>query len=120
MVLGWLAKLVAALALVGVIGFDGIALVSTAFQAQDQANTAARRASEVFQITKDVQKAYNAAVASAATDGDTVEAPTFIADPVTGRITLRLHRTANTLWLKRVGPLKKYTAMTATGEATPF
>ncbi|MGB8652163.1 MAG: hypothetical protein WCD35_16045 [Mycobacteriales bacterium] len=117
-VLGWLTKLAASLALVGLLAFDGIALVTTNFTAADQATTAASAAADAYKSTHDVQQAYNAATAAVAADGDTIETKTFRVDP-DGHITLVLHRTATTLWMHRIGALKKYTEITQTGEGTP-
>ena len=117
-VLGWLTKLSATLAILGILGFDGIALVTTTFQAEDRANSAAREAADVYRATKDVQKAYDAAVAVALASSSTIETTTFVADPTSGKITLKLHSEAATLWMHRIGPLKKYIDVSATGTGT--
>ena len=118
-VLGWLTKLAVTLAVLGLLAFDGIALVTTTFSATDQANAVASVAAETYKRTHDVQMAYNDAVTEAAKNNETVEAKTFQAQPTDGHITLRIHKKATTLWLHKVGFLKKYADITATGEATP-
>jgi hypothetical protein len=116
-VLGWLTKLVVVLGVLGVLGFDGVALVQSRFQAADRATAAASAAATDFATTKDLQKAYDAAFATLA-DGDTIETKTFTVS-TDGKVSLRLHHTAVTLLLHKVGPLKRYADVVGTGEARP-
>ncbi len=118
-VLGWLTKLSLSIALLGVLAFDGIALVKTHVNAADHANTAAIAAVDSYRQTKDVQAAYNAAAAAVAADGDTIDPRTFVVTPTTGHISLVVTEDAVTLWLHRVGPLKKYVVVHAAGQASP-
>ena len=74
-VLGWLTKLVLVLSVLGLIGFDGVSLVATRFQAEDHAQVAVRAAAAAYQGPTDLQRAYDAAVAAVAEDGDTIDAP---------------------------------------------
>jgi hypothetical protein len=116
-VLGWLTKLVVALALLGLVAFDGISLVQARFQAADRATTAANAAADSYKASKNVQLAYNAAVATLNT-GDTIETKTFsIAS--TGVVTLRLHHKATTIIVGRIGPLKHWIDAVETGEGAP-
>ena len=116
-VLGWLTKLVVALAVLGVIGFDGISLVQARVQASDRANTAAAAASDEYREHKDVQQAYNAAFATVPGD-DTIETATFRVTPE-GAVTLRLHHVATTLVLRHIGPLKHWAEAVETGQGRP-
>ena len=118
-VLGWLTKLSLSIALLGVLAFDGVALVKTHVNAADHANTAALAAVESWKQSKDVQVAYDAATAAVAATGDTLDPKQFVVDPSTGRIRLEVTEQAVTLWLHRVGPLKKYGTVHASGEASP-
>lgn len=116
-VLGWLTKLALSLSLVGIVAFDGISLMSTKFTAADRAGAAARAASEVCMSSKgDVQKAYDAAYAFAAENGDTVLAEGFSC-AAGGVVSLTYSRQAATLIMERIGPLKEHTTVTATGSA---
>ena len=117
--LGWLTKLAATLAVLGLLAFDGIALVTAEFAATDQANIVARVAADTYKATHDVQLSYNAAVLEATKSNDTVEAKTFTVRQTDGHVTLTVHKKATTLWLYRIGPLKKYTDVKATGEGSP-
>ncbi|MFN2522057.1 MAG: hypothetical protein ABR614_01895 [Mycobacteriales bacterium] len=116
-VLGWLTKLVVVLGLLGIVGFDGVALVQSRFQAADRATTAASAAATDFATSKDPQKAYDAAFATLV-DGDTIETTTFTVG-TDGTVTLRLHHATTTLLLHKVGPLKKYGDAVGTGTARP-
>lgn len=117
MVVGWLVKLAAVLTIVGIVGFDGISLAVARLNSQDDANSAASAAAAAWQQTHDVQRAYDAATESAGTH-ETVNAKTFSID-ANGTVHLTLTRTATTLVMYRLGPLKKYTVVTVHGEADP-
>jgi hypothetical protein len=112
-VLGWLTKLVATLAVLGVIGFDAISLVSTRFQAEDHAQTATRTASETYRSSQSLQAAYDAAVAEVAVHGDTID-PTSFTVGTDGAVTLTLRRTASTMLVEKVGPLRDWTRVETT------
>ncbi len=118
-VLGWLTKLVLGISLLGIVLFDGAALVRTNVNAADHANTAALAAVEVYKQTKDVQAAFTAAESAVAASGAVLDPTTFLADPSTGRIRLEVTEEAVTLWLHKAGPLKKYVTVHASGQASP-
>jgi hypothetical protein len=117
-VLGWLTKLAATLAVVGVLGFDAVSLATAQFSAEDTAQQAARAAVETFGNTKDVQQAYDAAYAVAAADGATVDAPTF-APAQDGSVTLTLRTTASTLLVEKVPPARGWADVEKTVTARP-
>jgi hypothetical protein len=101
-VLGWLTKLVVVLGVAGLFLFDAISLGTTAMNLSDQGGHAARQASEVWQTTKSVQKAYEAAVVSATEQNaeNVVVAKTFrIDEDNTVHFTIR--RTADSILLFR-------------------
>jgi hypothetical protein len=112
-VLGWLTKLVATLAVLGVIGFDAISLGSTRLQTEDHAQTAARAASETYKSGRDLQAAYDAAVAEVAVHGDTVDPTTFAIAP-DGAVTLTLRATAETMLVEKIGPLREWAQVETT------
>jgi hypothetical protein len=116
-VLGWLTKVVVVLGVLGLLSFDGVSLVQARFQASDRATTAASEAADSYKSTKDLQKAYDAAMATVH-DGDTIETKTFtIADD--GTVTLRLHHKATTLLVRRVRALRSWADAVGTGEGRP-
>ncbi len=99
-VIGWLTKIVVVLGLAGLVLFDAISVGTTAVNLTDQGQHAAREASDVWQNTGSVQKAYDAAVESAVEQN-----PANVVDPATFRIDpdntvhLKLGRTATTILL---------------------
>jgi hypothetical protein len=101
-VLGWLTRIVVVLGLAGIGLFDAISIGTTAVNLSDQGSYAAREASEVWQSTHSVQKAYDAAVEVA-----TEQNPTNSIDTGSFRISedntvhLRIRREATTLILFR-------------------
>ena len=115
-VLGWLTKLALAMSVLGLIGFDGVALVKTNFTAADHAGTAASAGADTYRQTKNVQQAYDAALASV--PGDTIDPKTFLVNPATGSVHLTVTEQAVTLWVYRISPLKKYTIVHASAEST--
>ncbi len=118
-VLGWLTKIALVLGVLAVLAFDGISLVRTEFTAADHANSAASAAADVYAHTHDVQKAYDAALALAIPQSETIDPKTFTVRATDGHVLLTLRREAQTLWLYRIGPLKKYVTQSALGEGGP-
>jgi hypothetical protein len=117
-VLGWLTKLVVTLAVLGVIGFDLISLAAARIQAEDHAQTAVRAASAAYKTPNDLQAAYDAAASAVAEQGDTIDAPSFSVAP-DGTVTLTLLRTASTMIVEKVGPLRAYADVQRTVSARP-
>lgn len=114
-VLGWLTKLVVILSVVGILGFDLIAIGQAHIQASDRAGTAARAAAEAYSSSKNVQTAYDAAFATL-TDGDTIPPTTFVVAQ-DGSVDLRLNHSAVTLFVHRIGPLASQADVSSTGKA---
>lgn len=117
-VLGWLAKLTVTLVLLGVMLFDAVALGLMRLQAAEDADVAARAAAASWKAVPDVQKAYDAALLTVE-PGDTLPVAGFLLDPVDGSVELKLRRTADTLVVEKVGPLREYATATATGTGLP-
>lgn len=108
-VLSWLTKLVVFFALAGVVLFDAISVGATHSSVADQGSYAAHQASETWETTKDLQKAYltASAIATEANSLNVVDPDSFAIDP-DGRVHLTISRTATTVILYRVGPLKHW------------
>ena len=117
-VLGWLTRLVATLAVLGVLGFDLVSLGAARFQAEDHAQAAVRAANETYKASKDLQKAYESALAEVAQHGDRIDPQTFTIGS-DGQITLTLQRTAATMVVEKIAPLRRYTEVSATVSARP-
>jgi hypothetical protein len=108
-VIGWLTRIALILAVAGFVLFDAISVASTTATVSDQGAYAAREASAVWDGTKDVQAAYNAAVQSATEqDPENVVTPKgFSIDP-DGTVHLRISREAKTLILFRWERTRKW------------
>ena len=117
-VLGWMTKLALTMAVLGLIGFDGVSLVAAKFSAADRATTYANDAAGLYRTSKNIDTTYAAIVAEAKDKGDTVDIKTFSVAP-DGIITLTMHHTAKTIWMQKVSFLKKYTTVTEHGEGSP-
>ena len=117
-VLGWLTKLVVVLGVLGVVGFDLISLGTARFQAEDHAQSAVRAANESWKSAKDLQRAYDAALAEVAEHGDTIDPQTFTVGQ-DGVITLTLHRVAPTMVVEKIGPARSWAEVDVTVSARP-
>ena len=100
--LGWLTRVVVALAVVGVIGIDGVTVATATVSLQDQANTAATAARDDYASHHDTQRAYRAALASAheGDEADVIRGADFRVT-AQGTVTLVISRPIHT----RRGPL---------------
>lgn len=111
-----LVKVVLVLAVLGVVGFDGISLGVGAMQTADDASAAANAAVTSYSTAHDVTAAYLAAQAVLA-PGETIPASSFAMDS-SGSVQLVVHRTVPTLLLQRIGPLAHYAVIAETGRAS--
>jgi len=117
-VLGWLTKLIVVLLLGGVVLFDCVSVGVARMSATDDANTAAQAASGEWAHSHNVQDAYNAAVEAITSPAERVLVRGFTITP-DGSVRLILRRDVTTLVAHDISPLKKYTVVTAHGEAGP-
>ena len=118
-VLGWLTKLTVTLAVLGLLGFDAIALGAGRLQAEDRGNAAARAAVTAYSAERDVQRAYEAALASLEDPvSDTIDPQSFSVAP-DGTVTLTLRHTASTLVLEKVEPVRDWAVSSATVQVGP-
>jgi hypothetical protein len=116
-VIGWLVKLVAVLALVSISAFDAISVGAARVSGADDADTAALAAADTWRDTHNINSALDAARAATGSN-ETVLSNGFSVDP-DGTVHLVMHKTATTLVMFRIGPLKKYTVVTLKGESGP-
>lgn len=114
-VLGWLTKLTVVLAVAGIFLFDAISIGTTKASLADQGSYAARDASEVWQQTGNIQRTYDAAVASAteANPMNQVSTTDFTVDP-DGTVHLTVGREAQTIVLYRWGRTRQWAKVRAT------
>jgi hypothetical protein len=108
-ILSWLTKISLLLAVAGVVLFDAISVGTTAISLTDQGQQAAREASETWQRTDSVQKAYEAAAASAAEqDPENVVDPASFHIDEDNTVHLTVSRTAASILLYRWGRTAKW------------
>jgi hypothetical protein len=117
-VLGWLTKLMVVMAVLGVLAYDGISILTANISTSDRANTLASEAADDVKSMKDINKAYTAIVTEAEAHGDTIAPEEFRVAP-DGHVTLVLRTEAASLWMTHVGPLRQLLKVHATGEGTP-
>jgi hypothetical protein len=117
-VLGWITKLLVGFTLAGVVLFDAMSVGVTMSSVADQGSNAASQASDTWSTTKNLQKAYLAAQAAASESNalNVIDPKTFTVDP-DGTIHLTISRTATTLVLYRIGPLKHFADITQPAHA---
>ena len=114
--IGWVTRLAVFVAVVGVFGFDGFSILSARVKGEDDAQNAATAASAAWQQSHNITAAYQAAEAYAEPKHETVLTTDFTVDP-NNTVHLLLQRKADTLVVKRIGPLRKYTVETLHGDA---
>ncbi len=115
-VMGWLVRISIGLTLFSIVVFDAVSVGVAIVGAQDDSTQAALAASESWHSTHNVDRAYAAAVDYADARGATVDPKSFRVDDE-GRVRLSVRKTATTLVLYRIGPLKKLAEVTESGEA---
>ncbi|MBV9293059.1 MAG: hypothetical protein JO222_11470 [Frankiales bacterium] len=118
-VLGWLTRLVIALAVAGVTLFDTASVIAAHVSASDDAANAAIAAGDDWRTSHNLQSAYNAAVASITNPSETVLTRGFAIDP-DGTVHLLVRRTTRTILIQHIGPLEsRFGTVTVSGEAPP-
>lgn len=117
-VLGWLTRVTVVLALLGLIGFDLIALGMGKLKVEDGAQQAARAAVRAYSETADVQRAYEAALAESA-DTDTTIAPGGFSVAPDGAVTLTVEHTAPTLLVEKVEQIRSWAVSRSTVTGRP-
>lgn len=117
-VLGWLTRLVVVLAVLGVVGFDAVALGAGRLAAEDRAQGAARAAVRVLADSSNLQLAYEAALGEVDPVQDTIAPESFL--PGTdGAVTLTVQHTSPTLVVEKVGPVRDWATTSATVTGRP-
>lgn len=102
-VLGWLTRLALSLTVLGVVGFDALSISSTRFSLDEHGASAAREAASTWGQTNDVQRAYDAAVATASDQNpdNRLDPKKFRIDP-DGTVHLNIERVAKTVAAHRL------------------
>jgi len=113
MVLGWLARIAIVVAIVGVIGFDGIAIAQVHVRADDAAARAADDAATTWLATHDFTKTVLVARKDAAEDDMTVVAKDVRVLP-DGSVTVTVRGHVDTTVARYVPGVKNLTSATST------
>lgn len=113
--LSWLTKLLLTFAVIGVIGFDGVSVITARLSVQDEASLAARTASSTWAASHDVMAAYATAVDSArsADPVNEIDERSF-SIAADNTVTLTVRREAPTFVVRLVPPLRRLADVRAT------
>lgn len=119
-VVGWLVKLVASMAVVGVLLFDGVSVGVAELDVADTAAAAARVASREVVAGSSDQAAYDAAWREVAGGRAAVELPVEgFSAAADGTVTVTVERTVSTLVLHHVPGSERWLTVSATDVHTP-
>ncbi len=116
-VVGWLTRIVVVMAIIGVVGFDFMAIAQGHVSASDEADEVAQDAHNTWSDTHDVDKAYATAINEVKAKGDSIPKGGFTIEPKTGYVTVRVQHSVDTLLAKRFGFSKAWATMVGTGHA---
>lgn len=119
-IIGWIVRLVAILAAVGVLTFDALSVGSSRLSIEDHAATAARAAADTFASTHNKQNAFDSAWASAteANGSNKVDPKSFQIDPK-GQAHVTLTREAPTFVVRLVAPLRHWAEVRSVAVSRP-
>lgn len=116
-VVGWLLRISAVLAVIGLIAFDGISIVTVRFALEDDGNQAARSASDTWERTHDIRAALASAQQTAAeSNAANVVVPTSLRIDPDGTAHLTIKREASTIVAVHIPPLRRYCDLTTQGQ----
>jgi hypothetical protein len=118
-VVGWLTKLMVIITLVGLILIDGVSVIKAHYGASGDADIAASRASTAYALRHNSADAYAAAVEFAVDNDELIDRHQFHVNGKTGTVTLTLTRTADTVVLDRIAPLRRFGVASGSGAAGP-
>lgn len=115
-VVGWLVRVIAVLALIGVAAFDSFSIGSSRLSIEDQASSAARAAADAWATSHDAQTAFDSAYKSAiaANANNEISVSSFSIDPA-GQAHLVVHREAPTFVIHLIHPLRHWALVHADG-----
>jgi Flp pilus assembly protein TadG len=114
-IVNFLIKTIIVFALLGLIAYDLGQVVVAQVKAQDTASAAAQAGADAYYSTKNVQMARNAADQAAGTEDPTSRITAFRVN-ADGSVTVTVERTANTLLVARVPPLRRFGMQQATDQ----
>jgi hypothetical protein len=116
-VIGWLTRVVVALAILGILGFDAIAVGVARFDADDDGTRAAQAAATSWKQGHDLTAATNAAEASLA--GAETLVPNTLTITSDGIAHLKVQRKVTTIVFRYIPGMKKTSNMTVAVSSGP-
>lgn len=118
-VTGWLARIAVGIALAGVLLIEAGAIIVTIVNADNAAQSAAREAVVTYAHSHDRAAAQKSAERQAAAEGATLVEFSADASGAGGqsRVTVTVRKRARTIFVHRIGFLKRFTTATATNTA---
>jgi hypothetical protein len=114
-VIGWLTRIAVVLALLGVVGYDGISIAASRVGAPDDADSAAQAAATSWQQSHNFTTAEAQAAAGLTSTEKLVPHSLTIAP--NGAVTLKIRRTVTTIAASHIPEINKATAFVTTGSA---
>jgi Flp pilus assembly protein TadG len=115
-VVGWLTRVALVLTVLGVLLFDGSALLVGRVSTADAADAAAQAAADSWRTQHNYATAL-AAAQSAAGDSDVV--PNSLTVATDGATHLRVHHEVSTLVVRRLPHADRFVSVTAEGQGRP-
>lgn len=114
-ILGWLTRIVAGLAITAIIGFDALSIGVAHVSGMDDANSAAVAGSGAWRTDhSDLPAILQAAQGSASQHGETV-LPASLQIDSDGTVHLKLRHDATTLLVRHLGPLSSWATVVVAG-----
>ncbi len=103
----WLVQLIAIMAVIGVLGYEGISVIMAHLTLDEDGREVAAATRSTYGDTRDVERAIEAGELVAEERGVEVLGVLEIEEP--REVVYELERQANTLFLHRIGPLEGMT-----------
>jgi hypothetical protein len=116
-VIGWLTRVALVLAVIGILGYDAVAIGQGRVNAADEADQIAQDAHDTWSDTHSVDKAYATARDEAASQGDSIPSGGFTIEPKHGLVTVKVKHSVDTLVAKHFGFSRPWATMVAVGHA---
>lgn len=107
----WLVQLLVIMAVLGVLGYEGISVIMTHLALDEDGREVAASARSTYRDDRSVEDAIDAGRATAEERGIEVLNVLEVEEP--REVVFELERTANTLFLHRIGPLEGMTVARA-------
>jgi hypothetical protein len=118
-VLGWIVRIILGIALAGVLLYEAGAVVITSVNADNAARSAAQEAVTTYAHSHNLDEAKKDAQKQAAEEGAVVVAFQADSNGLGGQshVTVTVRKIAKTLFIQRIGFLKRFTISNATSTA---